>query len=268
MRDHAGAAAGTPLRNSLWNLLYRVVSSTDHSRTAWGAILRGACLAFFKETIDDLPTADNEASRRALKDFFFGLPDHRVYDLFEFLLTNDGAGLKEVDRKLIRHSLNRVLEEEKAPVRLLRDRFLPLPDELALDAVATAEEKISLFDLAAAARHLQTAVAFLSRRPDPAAAEAVREAVIAVAAVVRTLADGAGEVALGTAAPAALRLGIPPGLREGIEAMLGYCHSASGLPGSDSPANLPDLAEATCLVVFCSSVISLLLSRAREKTRE
>src|SRR3990170_3115097 len=225
MRDHAGAAAGTPLRNSLWNLLYRVVSSTDHSRTAWGAILRGACLAFFKETIDDLPTADNEAARRAL-------------------------------------------EEERAPVRLLRDRFLPLPDELALDAVATAEEKISLFDLAAAARHLQTAVAFLSRRPDPAAAEAVREAVIAVAAVVRTLAGGAGEVAMGTAEPAALRLGIPPGLREGIEAMLGYCHSASGLPGSDSPADLPDLAEATCLVVFCSSVISLLLSRAGEKARE
>ena len=48
MRDHVGAAAGTPLRNSLWNLLYRVVSSTDHSRTAWGAILRGACLAFGK----------------------------------------------------------------------------------------------------------------------------------------------------------------------------------------------------------------------------
>ena len=111
-------------------------------------------------------------------------------------------------------------------------------------------------------------VAFLSRRPAPAAAEAVREAVIAVAAVVRTLAGGAGEVAMGTAEPAALRLGIPPGLREGIEAMLGYCHSASGLPGSDSPADLPDLAEATCLVVFCSSVISLLLSREREKARE
>src|SRR3990170_3131625 len=92
--------AGTPLRKSLWNLLYRVISSSDHSRTAWGAILRGSCLAFFKETIDDLPTADNEASCRALKDLFFGLPDHRIWDLFEFLLTDDRAGMKEVDRKL------------------------------------------------------------------------------------------------------------------------------------------------------------------------
>ena len=44
-----GGGVGTPLRNSLWNLLYRIVSLNDHSRTAWGAILRGACRAFFKE---------------------------------------------------------------------------------------------------------------------------------------------------------------------------------------------------------------------------
>jgi len=60
----SGGGGGTPLRNSLWNLLYRVVSSNDHSRTAWGAILRRSCLAFFKQPIDDLPSSDNDASRR------------------------------------------------------------------------------------------------------------------------------------------------------------------------------------------------------------
>ncbi|MGA6993268.1 MAG: hypothetical protein WBX50_05150 [Candidatus Deferrimicrobiaceae bacterium] len=255
-----GAEAGTPLRNSLWNLLYRVVSSNDHSRTAWGAILRGSCLAFFKEPIDDLPSSDNDASRRSLKELFFRIPDYRVYDLYEFLLTDDRAEVKEADRKLIRRGLNRILEEELAPVRLLRDGFVPLPDELGLDAVMTAGEKLTLFDLDAASRHLQSAMGFLSRRPDPAAGEAAREALIAVAAVVHTLAGGSGEVALGTIAPVAGRLGIPPGLARGIESMLGYCHAASGLPGSE-PVPAVDPAEASCLVVFCSSVVNLLLSR-------
>ncbi len=268
MRDHEGGTAGTTLRKSLWNLLYRIVSSNDHARTAWGFILRGSCLAFFKETIDELPTGDNESSRKVLKEFFFRLPEYRVYDLFEFLLTDDRAEMKEVDRKLLRRGLNRVLEEEGAEVRLLRDRFLPIPGELALEDVAGAEEKLTLFDLASAARHLQSAVAFLSRRPDPAAAEAVRESVIAVAAVVRTLAGGSGEVAMGTVAPAAERLSLSPGLREGIEGLLGYCHSVSGLAETGKPDRSVDLAEAIFLVVCCSSVINLLLTRAGEKDRE
>ena len=73
MPDGGEGMGGTPLRNSLWNLLYRVVSSNDHSRTAWGAILRGSCLAFFKRPIDDLPSSDNDASRRKLKEIFFFL---------------------------------------------------------------------------------------------------------------------------------------------------------------------------------------------------
>jgi hypothetical protein len=267
MREKENREAGTPLRKSLWNLLYRVISSSDHSRTAWGAILRGSCLAFFKETIDDQPTADNEASRGALKDLFFRLPDYRVYDLFEFLLTNDRAGMKEVDRKLLRRGLNRVLDEEGAPVRFLRDRFLPLPDELALDAVATAEENLSLFDLAAASLQLQSAVAYLSRRPDPASAEAVREAVFAVASVVRTLAGASGEVAMGTVAPVAGRLGFSPELCQGIDGLLRYCHSRSGLPGAGKTDKPVDLAEATFLVVCCSSVVNLLLFRSGERTR-
>lgn len=262
-------APGSPLRNSLWNLLYRAVSSTDLSRTAWTSILRGSCLSFFKEPIDDLPEGGNEAARRELKRLFFELPDHRVYDLYEFLLTDDRAGLKEVDRKLIRRRMNAVLDDEKAPVRLLRDRFVPLPDELGLDAVASAQDTLTLFDLAASARHLEAAVAFLSRRPEPAGKDAVREAALAVASVVHHLRGrkGAGQedspgVALGTVAPAGESLGIPAELESGIEALLGRCHAVSGLPGGDDPGGAVDPPEASFLVVFCASLIRYLLSAA------
>ncbi len=269
-----------PLRNSLWNLLYRVVSAGDRSRTAWNSILRGACLAFFKETIDDLPAADNEASLGEFKRLFFEIPGHRVYDLFEFLLGDDRAGLKEVDRKLLRRGLNPVLEEEGAPVRLLRERFVPLSDEVSLDAVEGADEALSLFSLAAATRHIESAIAFLSRRPEPAACDAVREATIAVAAVVHSLRgpaapgrapegrpayatdeSGTGEIALGTVGPVREKLGIPRGLADGIDAVLARCHGLSGLPGTCAEGDAPDPAEAAFLVVFCASVIRFMLDR-------
>lgn len=250
---------GTALRNALWNLLYRVVSSTDRTGTAWEGILRGSCLAFFKEPIDDLPLADNEASRRELKRLFFTVPGHRVYDFLEFLLESEHAGLKEADRKLIRRRLNAVLDEEGAPVRLLRDRFVPLPDMLSLDAVATASERLTLFDMEAARRHLASALAFLARRPDPAAHEAVREAVLAVAAVVRVLGGEEGPVAVGTIAPVADRAGIAPGLREGIEAILRRAHAVSGLPGAAAGGPPAGFRETAFLTVFCSSLITVLL---------
>jgi len=265
------------LRNSLWNLLFRVVSANDRSRTAWTALLRGACLAFFKETIDDLPAADNDAASRAFKRLFFGIPRHRVYDLFEFLLVDDRAGIKELDRKLLRRGLNPVLEEEGAPVRLLRDRLVPLSDELSIDAVAGAQETLSLFDLPAASRHIESAISFLSRRPDPAVRDAIREAVIAVAAVVHSLRaapagtpsragaeedmSGSGAIALGTVGPVRERLGISGSLADGIEATLARCHALSGLPGAPPDSEPPDAAEATFLVVFCAAVIRLLLGR-------
>ena len=247
------------MTNSLWNLLYRVVAATDHSRTVWTAVLRGSCLAFFKEPIDELPASDNEASRLLFKNRFFALPESRVYDLFEFLLADDRAGLKEMDRKLIRRKLNELLDQEGAPVRLLRDRFVPLPDSLGFDAVATADEKLTLFDLTAARRHLETALAFLSRRPEPAGREAVREAVLAVAAVVRTLSGETGKVSLGTVGPLAESMDIPRDLLAGFEGTLRRCHEVSGLPGAADPGVQVALPEASYLVVFCSSLVNFLL---------
>jgi hypothetical protein len=261
--------SGSPLRNSLWNLLFRVLSSTDFARIAWTTVLRGACLSFFKEPIDELPLSDNNASRLALKDRFFDLPDHRVYDLFEFFLVDDHGGLKEMDRKLIRRGLNELLEREGTTVRLYHDRFRPYQDFLGFDEVAQAEETVRLFDMAAAQRHMETAVAYLSRRPVPESRGAIREAVLAVTAVAREVAarevrQGWEEAPLvvGSVAHAAAAAGIPAELVKGIDLLLRRAHGLSGLPvdGMISPAGEGpvDSREAHFLVVFASSLIVYL----------
>ena len=260
---------GTALRNSLWNLLFRVLSSTDFARVAWATVLRGACLSFFKEPIDELPLSDNDASRLALKDRFFDLPDHRVYDLFEFFLADDRGGMKEMDRKLIRRGLNELLEREGTTLRLYHDRFRPYQDVLGFDEVAQAEETVRLFDMAAAQRHMETAVAYLSRRPEPESRGAIREAVLAVTAVAREVAardagkgEGEAPLVVGSVAHAAAAAGIPAGLLDGIELLLRRAHALSGLPvdGVVPPAGEApvDPREAHFLVVFASSLIVYL----------
>ena len=269
MENGKNVTAGTTLRNSLWNLLFRVVSSTDFSKMAWGTVLRGAALAFLREPIDELPLSDNDASRLALKERFLALPEHRLYDLYEFLLTDDNAGLKEVDRKLIRRGVNELLEREGAPVRLYRDRFRPYQDAMGFDEMSAAEEAVSLFDLAAAKRHLEAAHDYLSRRPEPESRGALREAVLAVAAVAREAAAralGEGETAplrVGSVAHAAKAAAIPDGTLAGIDALLRRAHVLSGLPveGETPPADEPiDPREAHFLVVFASSLIAYLLA--------
>jgi hypothetical protein len=269
MSDGGRDTSGSPLRNSLWNLLFRVLSSTDFARVAWTAVLQGACLSFFREPIDELPLSDNDASRLSLKDRFFALPEPRVYDLFEFFLTDDKAGLKEMDRKLLRRGLNDLLEREGATVRLYHDRFRPYQDVLGFDEVAQAEQTVRLFDMAAAQRHLETAVAYLSRRPDPEFRGAVREAVLAVTAVAREAAaraggEGAGEAPLvvGSVAHAAAAAGMPSDLLEGVDLILRRAHALSGLPvdGVESVVGegKVDPREAHFLVVFASSLIVYL----------
>ena len=260
---------GTALRNSLWNLLFRVLSSTDFARVAWATVLRGACLSFFKEPIDELPLSDNDASRLALKDRFFDLPDHRVYDLFEFFLADDRGGMKEMDRKLIRRGLNELLEREGTTLRLYHDRFRPYQDVLGFDEVAQAEETVRLFDMAAAQRHMETAVAYLSRRPEPESRGAIREAVLAVTAVAREVAardagkgEGEAPLVVGSVAHAAAAAGIPAELLDGIELLLRRAHALSGLPVDGvvpSAGEAPvDPREAHFLVVFASSLIVYL----------
>jgi len=269
MGEGVRETSGSPLRNSLWNLLFRVLSSTDFARIAWTAVLRGACLSFFKEPIDELPLSDNDASRLALKDRFFALPEHRIYDLFEFFLLDDHGGLKEMDRKLIRRGLNDLLEREGTNVRLYRNRFRPYQDVLGFNEMAQAGETVRLFDMAAAQRHMETAVAYLSRRPEPESRGAIREAVLAVAAVAREVAAREGRkegteapLVVGSVAIAGEAAGIPAESVRGIDLLLRRAHALSGLPldGEESPAGEEpvDSREAHFLVVFASSLIVYL----------
>ena len=243
-------------------------------KSAWARSLRAPGRAFFREPIAEPPRADNAASRLALKERFFALPDHRVYDLFEFLLADDRGGLKEVDRKLIRRGANELLDREGATVRLYRDRFRPYQDAMGFDEVAAAEEAVLLFDLAAARRHLDAARTYRSRRPEPDSRGALREAVLAVAAVAlevarRGVAEGGAppRLVVGSVAHAAKAAGIPPDLLPGIETLLRRAHRLSGLPAAQAEGEAPrepgpdpvDSREAHLLVVFASSLVSYLL---------
>ena len=135
--------------------------------------------------------------------------------------------------------------------------------------MAQAEEAVRLFDMAAARRHMETAVAYLSRRPEPEYRGAIREAVLAVTAVaVEVVSREAGNevgkapLVVGAVAHAAAAAGIPAELLGGIELLLRRAHALSGLPfnGVESPAGeVPaDPREAHFLVVFASSLIVYL----------
>ncbi len=201
-----------------------------------------------------------------------------MYGLFEFFLSDDTAGLKEVDRKLIRRGLNELLEREEADVRLHHDKFLPYRDALGFNESAEAERAVNLFDLDAARRHLYQAQVYLSALPEPESRAALREAVLAVAAVALEAAkrgakegDPAPRLVVGSVAHAARAARIPEGMLPLIESLLRRAHVLSGLPidAGDAPREpeAVDAREARLLVVFASSLIVFLLGEKEEGER-
>jgi hypothetical protein len=116
---------------------------------------------------------------------------------------------------------------------------------------------------------METAVAYLSRRPEPSFRGAIREAVLAVTAVAREVAArevgkerGDAPLIVGSVAHAAAAAGMHAELLGGIDVLLRRAHALSGLPieGAEAPPGEGpvDSREARFLVVFASSLIVYL----------
>jgi len=78
--DKSGPRCGTPSGTSSSGWCPPLISPGSPGRPSCAAPVSPSS----RKPIDELPLSDNDASRIAVKERFFALPDHRIYDLFEF----------------------------------------------------------------------------------------------------------------------------------------------------------------------------------------
>jgi hypothetical protein len=173
------------LRNSIWNF---VVSLFDEGDAGWRAITESSAQFYFKVPVDDLP-GYNYQHREWIKDRFYAMPWHGVYDYAEFIAQNYERVQRypRTRRDRIENALNHIFAEELSGYRFLAGELAPIsgPEEVA--AIEGALSVTSHSGLTGAHAHITAALQLLAKRPDPDYRNSVKESISAVEALAKQL---------------------------------------------------------------------------------
>ncbi len=247
-------------RVRLWNLIAGL-KKTIYDEALWDTertIVRYMWSEFYRNPLD---TIANDASIWAMmRETALAGEWFDVFELFEsFIEVMERAqtGVAGVLTPLFNDELSRCLVGWRFVgmelVRVDRDE----EREALVDALDASA------DLPGANHHLSRAMAHLSSREDPDYANAVKEAVSAVEAVVGKLTGehtlGAGLKKLETAG-----VSIHPALRLGWDKLYGWASDESGVRHGSIDAASVDQPLAKYMVIACSAFVSYLIEEGRK----
>lgn len=178
----------------------------------------------------------------------------KYLDRYKTSATNDLASV-------MIGAFNNRFEHFLVAYRFVGQELTPLDSSAEADAVATAQVDTNAFG---GARHaLDRAIVLLSDRQNPDYANSVKESILAVEAIVRTVTDestlGAGLARLEGAG-----LTIHPALRSSWSKMYGWVSDADGIRHAGLRGADVDQALAKYVLVACSAFVSYLIEEARK----
>ena len=241
------------LRNSLWNILDIIMwSSKDFITTQFGEariqdFSSRLWFNFFKLPIDSRPRYGSQILE-IIREHFFNCEWHGVYEFLEYVLTT------QKNQNLIK-AVNKILERELSGYRFINSAFVPVTDELELEAV---EKAISEGPFSGVHGHLKKALEHLSRRDNPDYRNSIKESMSAVESMVREV-TGNPKATLGDALNILEKDGqLHPALKKGFSAIYGYTSDEEGI--RHAMLEEPNLAvsDAKFFLVSCSTFINYL----------
>lgn len=241
------------LRNSLWNVLdvfiwsknnflYRQYGSGDieeFSRRLW--------FHYFKKPMDSRPERAHRILE-AIRSYYFECPWYEVYDFLEYVL------LAERNARLIK-AINNILERELSGYRFIESAFVPVTDEVEIEAVQKALTEGPFNGVHA---HLKKAMEHLARRENPDYRNSIKESISAVESMSRVI-TGNSKATLGEALTILEKKGhLHPALKKGFSSIYGYTSDEDGI--RHAMLDEPDISvsDAKFFLVSCSTFINYL----------
>jgi len=262
------------LRNSLWNVLLELYE--DKNDRYWKPVANRIAQFFRKVPADELPY-QNHKLRLWVKDYFFGLPWHEVYDLVEFIVDNhldmtaipymDGysrTSYHRVNTDRLIAIFNYTLERELSGFRFIQGVLSRITDPVELAEIEEAAEASARAGLHGAQEHIRTAVELFGKRPEPDYRNAIKEAISAVESVVRQMTGSASatlDPALEALAP---KVDIHGALKAGFSKLYGFTSDEDGIRHAILDQPNVGFAEAKYMIVACSAFVHYLIIKAEE----
>jgi len=197
---------------------------------------------------------DQTRTREALAELFRDGPWHRVYDLLEFAYATLPRGLQGSFAR----QCNKILKEETSAYRFVGAHIVALTDENEVEAVVQGLGN----PRAEVAGHIERACSSFAQRPVPDYPNSVKEAISAVEAMTRVLANDPNAT-LGQALSVITKQGkvpLHPALNSAFSKLYGWTSDAGGIRHADRPGDATQVDEslARFMLVTCSAFINYL----------
>jgi hypothetical protein len=247
------------LRNSLWNVCRHHCFQEDD----WSAALENQdfhklavnlYVKFYKYPVDNLPYSASDFLESQLQ-FFEQEEWYRVLDLAEFLYNT----AESVQQQAFGHDLNTVLELEKSAYRLVAGAFVPITNAAEISEIEQSTLHSGRF--VGVGAHMKAALEQYRRKPDPDYRNTIKEAISAVEAAGRVIANNP-TATLGDAIKFIDRQhSLHPAFRDGILKLYGFTSDEGGIRHGMTEAPNVDETDARFMLVLCSAVANYLISR-------
>ena len=245
------------LRNCLWNVI--LIRLEDRCFIGSGGVTRlrdSLVFEFFKLPLDEVRKYSAEGW---IKEQFYSLEWHGVYNFVEFLVQNE-----EFFKLLRQEELNKILERENSGYRLVKGYFVPITNEQEIKAIDEAVKKAEQFGIEGAREHLSQALSLLAKKPEPDYRNSIKESISAVESLVKKL---SGVNSRGLESPLkelSRKIPIHGALKEGFLTLYGYTSNEGGIRHAILEDPNVGYDEAKFMLVSCSAFVNFLFSKAQK----
>lgn len=249
------------LRNTIWNYLSVRLLEQE---SGLDKVTENLCFGFFKLPIDELPyhTLDLKIW---LKRKYFELEWHDVYNLLEYLLPNISnfteGYLTESDFIEV---LNQLFEKENSGFRFIDGILSQITNEQEKESIEESISKAETKELYGTAKHLKTAVEYLSKKPKADYRNSIKESISAIESLVKQITGEKGGGLDKSLAILDEKVTFHKAFKQGLLKLYGYASDEGGIRHAILEEKDIGFDEAKFMLVSCSALVNFLIAKAEK----
>lgn len=249
------------LRNSLWNYLLKTIFAC--SPDLHPSVSKPICERSFRLPLDSLPGHYSEhRTWLRIRFFYQGFPWYEVHNLIEFIAKNCGQMRSGLKPSAFREGANKILEEEMSAYRFIGDVLVPISTSDEVQSITGAVEVASVYNLYGAKEHLSTAVDLMSKKPSPDYRNSIKESISAIECLAKQITgeeNGGLDRALSKLDK---QVHFHGASKAGMLSLYGYTSDEDGIRHAILEKADIGFEEAKFMLVSCSALVNLLVSKA------
>ena len=253
-----------PLRNGIWNCLIKIYDLIDDdvisASSADSGLLTDCWENVFKQPIDIISDILNPPLRREFRRQYYDAKWFTVYDLIEYLISNDKNKRR---RQSIKQCCNAILERENAGYRIIDNTVCPIISPPEIEEI----EKAIVNPRSEISNHLTNAIALLSDKQNPDFRNSIKESISAVESVCKLISHDS-HASLGQALREIENNGqleLNPYFKEALQKLYKWTNDADGIRHALTDTPTVNLAHARFMLVTSSAIVNYLQDEAARR---